>query len=743
MEKWEGKLLPRQRERIKVWGCAAYLHKYYGQRGTIGPAEKLGPRADLCVLVGYDPNGLGYRVADLPSFNVRTALHVTFVENFFPCVTKVTPYLGEFMTADQQRRYAGDTHDSDHARQQVAAAMPNPRGRGRPRREWHPSEAQLQRLASANPSPPENDEAASSDVNAVFTSMDLGDGSYAALMSEDDGKFSAIEDAFPLYFEQMACAYATAGDPSSVPEALATPDAHLWAEALNREVSQHVKNGTFGPPIDPKNLPPGVKPIPMDVLPKTKRDGTKKARVVIKGFRMSQGIDFNETFAPVPCMSSIRATLALAAKYDWEAKQGDVNTAFLCADMDTDVYIVVPNWFCSDATGKELGYTIRKLLKGVPGIPQGPRLWHKKSNAIYLAGGLRQHRSEFCLYYCLKRRLILIVWVDDLFLFFPKAATTEAEKLWTHLRANLDLDAWEDINDCLSCTVKRDRQNKTISLTQEPAIRSLLQRIGMHESSGKETPVAAGAKLTRKDCPGAEQAAVMISEQRWYRSTVASLIYFVGWTRPDLALAVSQHCKFMHNPGQAHITSLKRVLRYLKHTANVGLKYDFSPATSASVKTGLYGYYDAAHADCPDTMKSTLAYVFFFEGCPVSWHSKLHTYVTTSTNHSEYCAAAKAAKEAKWWEKFFTEIGYTMFVRPIDLFSDSKGCIAMTRNPVQRSASKHIDLADHYAREQQERGTISISYVSTKDMRADALTKHLAYCDFQRHMSEMIHTVEL
>ena len=57
----------------------------------------------------------------------------------------------------------------------------------------------------------------------------------------------------------------------------------------------------------------------------------------------------------------------------------------------------------------------------------------------------------------------------------------------------------------------------------------------------------------------------------------------------------------------------------------------------------------------------------------------------------------------------------------------------MTRNPVQRSASKHIDLADHYAREQQERGTVNISYVSTKDMRADALTKHLAYCDFQRH----------
>ena len=96
----------------------------------------------------------------------------------------------------------------------------------------------------------------------------------------------------------------------------------------------------------------------MDVLTKTKRDGTKKTCVVIKGYRMSQGIDFNENFAPVPCISSICAVLALAAKFDWEPKQGDVNTTFLCADMDTDVYIIVPNWFCAEATGKELGYTI-------------------------------------------------------------------------------------------------------------------------------------------------------------------------------------------------------------------------------------------------------------------------------------------------------------------------------------------------------------------------------------------------
>ena len=310
-------------------------------------------------------------------------------------------------------------------------------------------------------------------------------------------------------------------------------------------------------------------------------------RAIIKGFRMTEGIDYNETFAPVPCMSTIRMELAITAKYDLEAKQGDVNTAFLSADMDTEVYVAVPNWFRLDATGSELGYTVRRLLKGIPGIPQGPRLWHKKSNAIYLDAGLKQHRSEFCVYYCLKRRLTLIVWVDDLFLFFPKAATTEAQALWTHLRKHMELDEWDDIDDCLSCVVRRDRPNRTITLSQEPAIRKLLQRLNMQDANGKDTPMTAGAKLTKKDCPGAEQAAVMVNEQRGYRSTVASRIYFVGWTRPDLALVMSQHCKYMHNPGHVHITSLKRVLRYLKQTANYGLKYDFSTAAAMVAKVGV------------------------------------------------------------------------------------------------------------------------------------------------------------
>ena len=66
------------------------------------------------------------------------------------------------------------------------------------------------------------------------------------------------------------------------------------------------------------------------------------------------------------------------------------------------------------------------------------------------------------------------------------------------------------------------------------------------------------------------------------------------------------------------------------------------------------------------------------------------------------------------------------------MFSDSKGSIAMTYNPVNRAATKHIALADHYVRELQELGTVTVSWISTKQMIADLLTKPLGREDFER-----------
>ena len=151
----------------------------------------------------------------------------------------------------------------------------------------------------------------------------------------------------------------------------------------------------------------------------------------------------------------------------------------------------------------------------------------------------------------------------------------------------------------------------------------------------------------------------------------------------------------MQAPGETHLRALKKGLRYLRGRTDLGLVYDFR---GRPARTGVYGFFDASHADDVDTRKSTVAYVFFYSGCAISWKSKLHTFVTTSTNHSELVAAAMASREAKFLWKFFGAINISSCdvgkkADAIDLFTDSMGVVAIARNSVLSSATKHIEIA--------------------------------------------------
>ena len=349
---------------------------------------------------------------------------------------------------------------------------------------------------------------------------------------------------------------------------------------------------------------------------------------------------------------------------------------------------------------------------------------------------MTQSRTEWCLYFDSDNQIYLLIWVDDIFAFFPTKSKQAWNKLYARMQQHMDLDDYQELRDMLGCTIVRDRSKRIITISQSKAVRKLLQAVGMADATPKPTPMTASLQLSKSQSPSPDEAAVRVDEQRVYRSTTAGLIYIQGWTRIDICFAVCKLCKFMHNPGDEHEKALKHALRYLAGTKDAALKYDFS-GDAASAR--LTAYYDASHADCPDTRRSTIAYVFFLGGAPLSWKSKLHSCITTSTSHSEVAAAAMAAREAKWWHMFLGELGFEHFIKPIHMYSDSKGAIAMTYNPINKAASKHVDLADHYAREQQERGVITITHERSRDMIADILTKPLGRELFQRHATKLVH----
>jgi hypothetical protein len=111
--------------------------------------------------------------------------------------------------------------------------------------------------------------------------------------------------------------------------------------------------------------------------------------------------DFNDTFAPVAKPMTIRAVFAFATKHGCKLKAGDIETAFLSADMDCEVWVKMPTyWGHGDEaiTGEKQDLPLRRLLKGVPGIPQGSRLFYDAFSSHLQTMGWRPSAADKCLF---------------------------------------------------------------------------------------------------------------------------------------------------------------------------------------------------------------------------------------------------------------------------------------------------------------------------------------------------------
>lgn len=204
-----------------------------------------------------------------------------------------------------------------------------------------------------------------------------------------------------------------------------------------------------------------------------------------------------------------------------------------------------------------------------------------------------------------------------------------------------------------------------------------------------------------------------------YRRAVGLLNYLVLGTRPDLAFVASQLAQFLDKPGGEHWAAFKRVLRYLKHSSNRGLQLGGAPV-------GLSIYCDSDHAGCPYTRKSVTGYCAFISGGCVSWRARKQPTVATSTTEAEYRAAYEAAQEVMWLKQLLSDMNYPI-TQPITLFCDNQGALALTKNPLYQSRSKHFDILWHWIREKVEDQTISPQYIVTSQMVADFLTKSVHF----------------
>jgi hypothetical protein len=258
-------------------------------------------------------------------------------------------------------------------------------------------------------------------------------------------------------------------------------------------------------------------------------------------------------------------------------------------------------------------------------------------------------------------------------------------------------------------------------LCQTKYTQDMLKKFGMTKAKPIKTPMASNGHLDLNE----EGKPV---DQKLYRSMIGSLLYLCA-SRLDIMLSVCMCARFQANPKACHLVAVKRILRYLIHTQNLGLWY---PKGSFF---DLLGYSDSDYAGCKVDRKSTTGTCQFLGRSLVSWSSKKQNCVALSTAEAEYIVAGACCAQLLWMKQTLRDFGYEFKKNP--LLCDNESAIKLANNLVQHSRTKHIDIRHHFLRGHEAKGDIELFHVSTENQLADIFTKPLDETRFCLLRSEL------
>ena len=244
------------------------------------------------------------------------------------------------------------------------------------------------------------------------------------------------------------------------------------------------------------DLPRGHRAITLKWVFKLKRDeaGTvvkHKARLVARGFVQQEGVDFDDAFAPVARMESVRLLLALAAQEGWRVHHMDVKSAFLNGDLKEEVYVHQPPGFA--IPGKE-GKVLR-LRKALYGLRQAPRAWNAKLDSTLKGMGFEQSPHEAAIYRRGKggNALLVGVYVDDLVITGTKDAEVVAFK--EEMKATFQMSDLGPLSFYLGIEVHQD--DSGITLRQTAYAKRVVELAGLTDCNPALTPMEERLKLSR------------------------------------------------------------------------------------------------------------------------------------------------------------------------------------------------------------------------------------------------------
>jgi len=318
-------------------------------------------------------------------------------------------------------------------------------------------------------------------------------------------------------------------EPKNVKEALTD---EFWIEAMQEELNQFKRSEVWD--LDPRLE--GINVIGIKWIYKNKSDENgivtrNKARLVAHGYTQVEGLDFDETFAPIARLESIRLLLGVTCILKFKQFQMDVKSAFLNGYLHEEVYVEHSKGFIDPNFPNH----VYKLKKALYGLKQAPMAWYERLIEFLVNQGYRKGGSDKILF--LKddnRRLMMThIYVDDI--VFDGMSNEMVQHFFQQMQSKFEMSLVGELAYFLGLQVKQ--MEDTIFISQSKYAKNIVKKFDMDNGIHKRTPAATHLKLSKdENCVAVDQS--------MYKSMIGSLLYLTA-SRPDITFTVGVCARYL------------------------------------------------------------------------------------------------------------------------------------------------------------------------------------------------------
>ena len=651
-------------------------------------AHKFEPKSLQCVFMGYSNQYKGYRCLYPPTGKIYISRHVIFDEEVFPFKDNYKHLVPKYETSLLRAWQLATTSvevpsETEQITRFLTAPPTNQVQMEAPEAPIIPSDNEEEALH-----PPIQVAVEPPEENAQMGNQHKMQTRSKAVVHKPNMRYALVASKKPT------------GLPKNIAEAMKHPG---WNRAVSTEMENihMLQTWSLVPPTADMN----IITIRWVYTEKLNPDGTVKrlrARLVGKGFEQEEGHDYLETFSPVVRTATIRLMLQIAVSRSWPIRQLDVTSAFLHGDLQEPVYMYQPEGFVDP----DRPQYVCKLTKALYGLKQAPRAWFDTFSSYIIDYGFKCSKSDPSMftYHKCDKSMVLLLYVDDMLL------TDSDERLLQQLIDSLSVRfSMKDMGvPEYFLGIEMVTHQKGIFLHQKAYTEDILRQAQMFDCSPMPTPLPQRVEnLDPSSFP----------EPTYFRS-LASKLQYLTITRPDIQFAANFICQRMHSPTVSDFGLLKRIMRYLKGTSELGLHI------KKDLTMSLLAFCDSDWAGCQDTRRSTTGFCTFLGPNLVSWSAKRQETVSRSSTEAEYKALAATAQEITWLSQLLRDRRITQSDATL-LLCDNLSAVYLSTNPALHKRSKHFDTDYHYIREQVALGLIETRHIPASLQVADIFTKSL------------------